>query len=146
LIDKRVYLTQTDTTIGFVSQNDSRLTEIKKRPPYKHYIRAIPSLKSLKSYTRVPQRYKNYIRRSKPSTFILPNGDSYRIIRDREHIKLIERLGWAYTTSANISGGAYDIDFAKGEADVIAISPFYHQDRSASKLFKINNKSIMRLR
>jgi len=146
LIDQRVYLTQTDTTIGFVSQDDNRLTKIKKRPPSKYYIRAIPSLKSMKSYTRVPQRYKNHIRRSKLSTFILPNGNSYRIIRDREHIKLIDKLGWAYTTSANLSGREYDSDFAKNEADIIVSFPIYHQNSSASKLFKINNLTIKRFR
>jgi len=143
LIDDRVYLTQTDTTIGFVSQDDSRLTEIKKRPTSKHYIKAIPSLKS---YTRVPQKHKNRIRRSKFSTFILPNGNSYRIIRDSEHIKLIERLGWAYSTSANLSGREYDDDFAKERADIIVGSPIRHKENSASKLFKINNSTIKRLR
>ena len=143
MIDKRVYLTQTDTTIGFVSQDGERLTEIKRRPPSKHYIRAIPSLKS---YIRVPQRYKNHIRRSKTSTFILPNGDSYRIIRDRDHIKLIDRLGWAYTTSANLSGSEYDSDFAKEVSDVIVGSPAQLQNRPASKIFKINNSTIKRLR
>ena len=97
-------MTQTDTTIGFVSQNSDRLNKLKHRPLYKHYIRALPSLKNLKNYTRVPKKFKNHIRRSKLSTFILPNNNSYRIIRDKEHIKLISRLGWAYTTSANLSG------------------------------------------
>ncbi len=143
MIDRRVYLTQTDTTIGFVSQDDNRLTEIKQRPAYKHYIRAISSLKS---YSRVPQRYKNHIRRAKFATFVLPNGDSYRLIRDDKHIKLIDRLGWAYTTSANLSGREYDSDFAKDRADVIVEFPIKRKDNSASKLFKINNSTIKRLR
>lgn len=146
MTDNRVYLTQTDTTIGFVSQDPDRLTEIKQRPPCKHYIRVIPSLKNLKSYSRVPQRYKNHIRRSKLSTFVLPNGDSYRIIRDREHLKLIDRLGWAYTTSANLSGGEYDVDFAKDAADVVIGSTALYPTSSTSKLFQINNVTIKRLR
>ena len=50
-----VFLTQTDTTIGFVSQNAQRLTAVKKRPPHKHYIIAVNSLHTLKHFARVPQ-------------------------------------------------------------------------------------------
>ena len=84
-----VFLTQTDTTIGFVSQNADRLTEIKQRPPHKHYIKALPSLQSLKTFTRVPERHKNRIRRAKRSTFIFPDGHSYRVIRETDHLQLI---------------------------------------------------------
>ena len=54
----KVFLTQTDTTIGFVSQNADRLSEIKQRPPHKHYIKAVNSLHTLKTFARVPQKYK----------------------------------------------------------------------------------------
>ena len=89
-----VFLTQTDTTIGFISQNAEKLTQIKQRPPHKHYIKALPSLKTLKSFARIPNSHKNRVRRSKKTTFIMPNGDSYRVIQDRHHLLLLNRLGW----------------------------------------------------
>ena len=61
----KVFLTQTDTTIGFVSQNAVKLTQIKQRPPHKHYIKAVNSLSTLKTFARVPQNHKNRVRRAK---------------------------------------------------------------------------------
>ena len=141
-----VFLTQTDTTIGFVSQNAARLTEIKQRPPHKHYIKALPSLQKLKTFTRIPERHKNRVRRAKRSTFIFPDGHSYRIIRDTDHLQLIQKLGWAYTTSANISGKLYDREFAEDAADVIVKFPTKKSRKNASQIFKLNNIKIKRIR
>ncbi len=144
MLNNKVFLTRTDTTIGFVSQNDRRLTEIKKRPPHKHYIKAVTSLMSLKRAARVPSAFKNHVRRARRTTFIMPNGYSYRVIRDPHHSLLLERLGWAYTTSANISGQEYDEAFAKEEADVI-VSPLT-QNALPSSIFKLGKNSIKRIR
>ncbi len=37
--------------------------------------------------------------------------NSYRVIQDKHHLLLLDRLKWAYTTSANLSGETYDEDF-----------------------------------
>ena len=139
-----VFLTQTDTTIGFVSQNAQRLTQIKQRPPHKHYIKAVNSLHTLQSFTRVPQNHKNRVRRSKKTTFIMPNGESYRVIRDKHHLLLLDRLKWVYTTSANLSGEAYDEVFAREKADVV-IEPI-KETKQASKIVKLGKNSLKRIR
>ena len=139
-----VFLTQTDTTIGFVSQNKVQLTAIKQRPPHKHYIKAVNSLKTLKTFTRIPTSHKNRVRRAKRTTFILPNGHSYRVIQDPHHLLLLNRLTWAYTTSANLSNKPYDEAFAKKKADVI-ITPL-SQNAQASTIYKITHTSIKRIR
>lgn len=141
-----VFLTQTDTTVGLLSQNSQRLSDIKKRPPHKHYIKAIASLKQLRAFSRVPQIHKNRLRRSKKTTFIFPNGESYRIIRDKQHLQLVEKFGWLYTTSANLSGREYDEEFAKSVADVIIRFPKDFNAHSPSKVIKLNNTNIKRLR
>ena len=61
MLENLVFLTTTDTTIGFISQNSTKLDRIKNRPPHKKYIKAINSLKTLKQHTRVPNRFKNQI-------------------------------------------------------------------------------------
>ena len=139
-----VFLTQTDTTIGFVSQNSNRLTHIKQRPPHKHYIKAVNSLQTLKKFTRIPSSHKNRVRRSNKTTFILPNGYSYRIVKDPHHLLLLNRLTWAYTTSANLSNMPYDEIFAKEAADVI-ITPLQNIHK-ASSILKISKKSIKKVR
>ena len=140
----KVFLTQTDTTIGFVSQNADRLTQIKQRPPHKHYIKAVNSLTTLKTFARVPQIHRNRVRRARKTTFIMPNGNSYRVIKDKHHLLLLDRLKWAYTTSANLSNEAYDESFAREMADVI-IEPI-RQTSQASQIFKLGNFSLKRIR
>lgn len=140
----QVFLTQTDTTIGFVSQSADRLTEIKQRPPHKHYIKAVNSLHTLKVFTRVPQKYKKRVRRAKKTTFIMPDRHSYRVIKDKHHLLLLDRLKWAYTTSANLSNEAYDETFAREAADVI-IEPI-NQTNKASKIYKLGKYKLKRIR
>jgi len=140
----KVFLTQTDTTIGFVSQNADKLSEIKQRPPHKHYIQAVNSLHTLKTFARVPQKYKNRVRRARKTTFIMPNGHSYRVIQNKHHLLLLDRLKWAYTTSANLSNQSYDESFARKMADVI-IEPI-KETNQASQIYKLGNYSLKRIR
>jgi len=144
MLQNDVFLTQTDTTIGFVSQNEKRLTEIKQRPPHKHYIKAVNSLKTLKTLTRIPSLHIKRIRRSEKTTYIMPNGYSYRIVKNRHHLLLLDRLKWAYTTSANLSGMPYNETFAKKAADII-VTPLTEK-RKASRIYKLGQSTIQRIR
>lgn len=140
----KVFLTQTDTTIGFVSQNADKLTQIKQRPPHKHYITAVNSLETLKVFTRVPQKYKNRVRRARKTTFVMPNGHSFRLIKDKHHLLLLDRLKWAYTTSANLSNEAYDESFAREMTDVI-IEPI-KETKQASRIYRLGKYALKRIR
>jgi len=144
MLKGKVFLTQTDTTIGFVSQNAEKLTSIKERPPHKHYIKAVNSLQTLQSFTRIPQMHKNRVRRSIKSTFVMPDTYSYRVIQDTHHLLLLDRLVWAYTTSANLSNHDYDEKFAKKAADVI-VEPL-RDSKQASNIYKLGTKKIQRIR
>lgn len=144
MLKDKVFLTQTDTTIGFVSQNADKLTAIKQRPPHKHYITAVNSLQTLQRFSRVPTAYKNKVRRAKKTTFIMPNGHSYRVIKDKHHLLLLNRLKWAYTTSANLSSKTYDETFAKEMVDII-IEPL-QTNTQASTIYQLGRHSIKRIR
>jgi len=144
MLDNKVFLTQTDTTIGFVSQNEEKLTAIKQRPPHKHYIKAVNSLQTLKTFVRIPSAHKNRLRRTLKTTFIMPNGYSYRVVKDKHHLLLLNRLKWAYTTSANLSRQPYDEKFAKEAADVI-VTPL-KESKQASNIYKLGNYAIKRIR
>jgi len=139
-----VFLTQTDTTIGFVSQNAKKLTAIKQRPPHKYYIKAVNSLETLQAFTRIPTQHKNRVRRSKKTTFIMPNTHSYRVIQDKHHLLLLNRLQWAYTTSANLSNETYNETFAREVVDVI-IEPLYDTMQS-SNIYKLGKETLKRIR
>ena len=74
----------------------------------------------------------------------MPNGQSYRVIQDKHHLLLLDRLKWAYTSSANLSGDSYDEDFAKKEADVI-IEPLIGT-KQASHIYKLGLKKLRKIR
>ncbi len=144
MLKDKVFLTSTDTTIGFVSQNSDKLNEIKQRPKEKKFIKAVNSLDTLKSMTRVPDMHKKMVRRAQKSTFII-KGKSFRVINDKHHLLLLDRLQWAYTTSANLSGKEYDEIFAVQNADIV-IYPLDPKNTKASQIFKLGTKKIKRLR
>ncbi len=141
-----VILTQTDTTVGFVSQNAKALADIKTRPNTKPFIKVYNSLESLQSaHKRVPKTQKKFVRRAKKTTFIVKN-EAFRIASYPLHSNILRNLNWVYSTSANESGKNFDWKFCQSKADIIIedLSPL--EEKTASRLFKINNKKIKRLR
>jgi len=141
----RLFLTQTDTTIGFVSQDPTKIDRAKRRLPNKHYILVVNSLKSLKSFTRVPSSHKNQLRRSKKTTFIMPNGLSFRVVKDSEHNLLLNRIGWAYSSSANLSGAEYDKRYAEENTEVIVSFP-KERKGLASSIYLLGQKRVRLVR
>lgn len=74
----------------------------------------------------------------------MPNGHSYRVIKDRHHLLLLDRLKWAYTTSANLSNEAYDESFAREMADVI-IEPI-KETQQASTIYRLGKTTLRKVR
>ena len=140
-----LYLTQTDTTIGYVSQDPKKIDKAKKRKPNKHYIQVVNSLKTLQEFSRVPNKYKNQVRRAKRTTFIMPNGMSFRVVKETEHNLLLDRLKWVYSSSANLSGAEYDETYARDNAEVILSFP-KAKNGKASTIYKLSqsNKKLIR--
>jgi len=144
-MNKYLYLTQTDTTLGFVSQDAPKIDKAKKRLPNKHYIRTVDSFKTLKSFTRIPTQHKNLVRRAKRTTFII-NKESYRVIRGTQHNLLLDRVGWLYSSSANLSGAEYDEVYAKEMTEVVVSFPKRAEGR-ASTIYKLGKlKSLKKIR
>ena len=143
----KVYLVQTDTTVGFLSNDPKKLSQIKKRDLNKKILRAVDSFDTLQKYTRVPNRFKKQIRNSKQSTFIYPSGDSFRVVyRDNLHQNFLKKFHILYSTSANLTGQEFDEEFAKQNADVVLFSKKGFENKSSSKIYKINNKKMKRIR
>jgi tRNA A37 threonylcarbamoyladenosine synthetase subunit TsaC/SUA5/YrdC len=145
-MNTKLYLTQTDTTIGFVSQDATKIDNAKRRLPNKHYICTVDSLKRLRSLTRSPQDHKNRIRRAKRTTFVMPNGRSFRVVKESRHNLLLDRAGWFYSSSANLSGEIYDEDYAKKQCEVL-VAPLAKDQREASKIYRLgSNKRLYLIR
>ena len=146
-MNDKVYLVQTDTTVGFLSIDDKKLNSIKKRPQNQKILQVVKNLKYLKESTRIPNKYKNKVRRSKKTTFIYPNKKSFRVIdRFDNHYDFINKFGILYSTSANKTGEVFDEKYAICHSDIIVWTKnsFYQSD--SSKIYKISHNKIIKLR
>ncbi len=141
-MDKTIFLSNTDTTIGFISKSKDSLDRAKSRVANKEYITALPNLNSLKK--RTPKKFNKTIRRAKNSTFILNKSYSFRIIKEKKHLLLISRLKYAYTTSANKSTQEFNLEFAKSVSDII-VYPLNKLEKP-SKIYKLGKSKIIRVR
>ena len=136
-----VVLTQTDTTVGFISQDASRLAEIKSRPHHKPFIKIINSLENL----RVPKKYKKIIRRSKKTTFIV-NNQAFRISKKIISSQILRDTLWHYSTSANESNKNFDREFCEQKTDIIIEDKNGLKELSASSLIKLNKVKRRKIR
>lgn len=141
-----VYLVQTDTTVGFLSQSSEKLASSKQRSKNQAFIKCVDSLKTLQSFTRVPKKYKNFVRRSSKMTIIYPNNQAIRVVKDLEHIKFLKKLKWAYSSSANLTKKSFDENYAKQKADIIVEDKRGLFEGKSSSMIKINSKKARRLR
>lgn len=140
-----VFLTQTDTTVGFLSQNKDRLYDVKSRELTKPFIKVCDSLCTLKQFARVPNKYKNMVRKATKTTFVYKN-EAIRVVKDEEHLKFLKKMRWCYSTSANKSGKDFDKDFAIGVADIVIYDKRGFSQTTPSKIYKLSKTKLKRLR
>ncbi len=145
-LEMSVILVQTDTTVGFLSQDSKKLYEIKSRPAAKPFIKVYKDFKSfLDDGKRVVNSRKKLVRRSKKTTFIIDDF-SFRIAKPPLNSQLLRDTPWFYSTSANRSGEKFCRDFCESKADIIIEDAKGLSENSSSSLIKINSKKLRRLR
>ena len=143
---KALYLVQTDTTVGFLSQDRAKLLHVKKRDSDKEFLKVYGSFKSFKNdNNRISNSHKSYVRSSKKTTFISKNRAS-RIVQESQHQNFLKNFDYLFSTSANESGKSYNYDFVKDTADVIVETKDGFNENRASKMIKLSNKKKVRLR
>ena len=141
-----VYLVQTETTAGFLSQNAQALCSIKNRPLGKPFLISVDSFKTLQTFTRVFKAHKKYVRRAKKTTFAYPCGLAIRVVKDEEHLQFLRKLTWSYSTSSNASGTSFDEAFALHNADAIIYTHQGFFESAPSSIFKLSKKYLKQLR
>ncbi len=145
-INNSIILTQTDTTVGLLSQNATLLREIKSRSDRKPFIKVFQNFQALKNESiRIPQKKKNLVRRAKKTTFIIKN-QAFRVTVPSRNSQILRNLAWSYSTSANESAKPFSRDFCEQKADIIIEDKEGLFEGQASKLYKINNIKTKRLR
>ena len=142
-----VYLAQTDTTVGFLSVDDKVLAKIKCRDTKQKTLQVVDSLQSLTKIIRVPSKRKKQIRRSKKTTYIYPNGLSFRVVeKDHLHNNFIKKFSCLYSTSANKTRENFNEKFALNSVDIIVYAKDGFYQSESSTIYKINKTKIKRIR
>lgn len=141
-----VYLAQTDTTAGFLSQNAEAIARIKNRPLGKPFLISVDSLATLRHFTRVPKNHKNHVRKAKKTTFTYPCGLAIRVVKDEEHLQFLRKLTWSYSTSSNLSGKGFDEAFATAKVDAILFTCKGFFEDKPSSIYKLGKVRMRKLR
>ncbi len=141
-----LYLTQTDTTVGFLSKDRASIAKAKDRDINQPFLITLSSLEKQKKLVRTPERFKNRVRRSKKTTFLYPNKKAIRVVRDTPHVYFLSKFDFLYSSSANKHGLLFNYSFAYNKVDIIIEDREGFSHKSASTFYKIGKRKIRKLR
>lgn len=144
----RIYLAQTDTTAGFLSKDKTALNKLKNRALHKPCLITTAQFCELKDFVRVPQSFKNLVRKAKKTSFIYPNGKALRVVLESKHRNFLLKNGWFYSSSANAHRKDFDELWAKKvikENQGIIVDKKLSQNK-ASKLIKLGRSKKRKIR
>ena len=144
---KKVYLVQADTTVGFSSSDDEKLSNIKQRPTTQKMLQTVDCFSTLLKSTRVPKKFRRKVRLSKRTTFIYPNQKSFRVIdRNDRFYYFIKKFKSLYSTSANLTGNHFDEEFALRNCDIVVLTKDGFSEKISSSIYKLNKNQIKKIR
>ena len=142
-----VYLVQTDTTVGFSSSSDEKLSLVKQRPLSKKILNTVDSFSTLSKNTRIPKNFRQKVRNSKKTTFIYPNTKSFRVVdKNCDFYDFIHKFNILYSTSANKTTEKFQREFAINGADIIVEDKKGFFETKASTIIELSKSSLKRLR
>jgi tRNA A37 threonylcarbamoyladenosine synthetase subunit TsaC/SUA5/YrdC len=143
-----IYLVQTDTTVGFLSQNSSKLSSIKERPSEKKFILSVDSFETLSTIARVPKKHRVFVRNRSKTSFVIPKKDfSFRVIpNNHPHSSFVKKFKTIYSTSANITGERFDESFAKAQCDISVINKAGFSEQKPSSIICLYKKRRVKVR
>ena len=141
-----VYLVQTDTTVGFLSQNKKALAKVKRRDLKQPFLIAVDSFAMQKQFVRTPVKFKKSVRRARKTTFLYPNRKAVRVVCEKNHRSFLKRFGFMYSSSANISKHSFVYSYAVKAADVIVEDASGFYEGTASSIYRLGKQAKKRLR
>lgn len=142
-----VYLTQTDTTVGFLSQADEKLCSAKQRDSKQKILQVVDSFKTLKKLVRVPNRHKKAIRYAKNTTIIYPNKLAFRVVpKNSNHQNFLQKFHIMYSTSANKTKNNFNLDYAIQHSNILVYTKENFIEKKASSIYRVNKIKKIKIR
>jgi tRNA A37 threonylcarbamoyladenosine synthetase subunit TsaC/SUA5/YrdC len=143
----QLFLVQTDTTVGFLTSSQNLLREAKNRDDSKPFLMVLDSLEELKKYVRVNKVFRRKVRKSKKTTFVYSNNLSFRVIDNSFfHHKFIKKYKALYSSSANLTGCNFNLEFAYDKASIIIETKKGFSENNPSKIYKLYKKKYKKIR
>jgi len=141
-----IYLTQTDTTVGLVSQDSAKLAKAKQRNPKQPFLICVESFHKQKRLVRTPKKFKKEVRRAKKTTYLYPNKKALRVVCESEHKYFLKSFDFLYSSSANETGKSFTPKYARSVADVIVEGKEGFHEGKASSIYKLGKRRKKRVR
>ncbi|MCE3038096.1 Sua5 YciO YrdC YwlC family protein [Helicobacter anatolicus] len=104
------------------------------------------SFRVLRECVRIPSYAKNTVRRAKNTTFIYGNNQAFRVIKDKMHIKFVQKFYKIFSSSANATGEHFCMDWALENSDVWICDSRKFEEKKASRIYKIFRKKMKKIR
>ena len=142
-----IYLTQTDTTVGFLSNDDKKLSGAKQRNPNQKTLQVVDTFHTLNKLIRVPKKHRKFVRQAKTTTIIYPNKLAFRVVNKNSlHQNFLKKFHTMYSTSANKTKNKFDKNYAIDNSDVIVYTNKQLVETKASSIYRINKRSKKKIR
>lgn len=146
-----LFLAQTDTTAGFLSKDFRKINAAKKRDLLTPCILTAASFAEILAFKndfRTPKKHRNFIRKARKTSFILPNFFSFRVVRNHPHEAFLRKFGAFYSSSANLHEKKFDANLARKivleNGGKIINSEIF--DGPSSRILKINRAKKRKIR
>lgn len=140
-----IFLAQSDTTVGFLSQSAKEINHIKHRKASQKVLSTVASLQDIP--TRVPKKFRAMVRRMTKTSVVLPNTQAYRVVpKTSKHHTFLQGYGILFSSSANQAGERFDAKKAFKQADIIVADDRGFYEATASQILKIGKTTLKRVR
>lgn len=145
----KAIIVSTDTVSGLLSLNKSLIYKIKKRDKSKKLIKFVSNINQIPN---INETFKKLATAFWPGKLtIIYKKESYRMPNDDFLLKLIDKTGPLYSSSANLSGHSPIIDivgafesFNKNKSDIIFIEGDYYKNNKPSTIYDIDSNVLRR--
>lgn len=139
-----VILAQTDTTAGFLSRDYMAINKKKGAPIKKPLLMEVSNLYLIPH--RIPIAMKNFVRRAKKTSYILPNHKSFRVVSTGLHHDFLRGYKWLYSSSANPTKDVFSLEFAKNKCDIIVLDSRGIFASKSSSILKMRHNRVKKIR
>ena len=138
-------LAQTDTTIGFLCENQAPIDKAKNR--HRHTLREARDFATLRTITRIPRAHRRFVRRSRRTSFIYPNGCGVRVVASESpHQSLLGYYPLLFSSSANRHTKRFDLSYALQMCAMYVLDSRGWSEREPSVILRLGKHKKQKIR